>query len=211
MFFKKYKNNKLLLEDQISQQPEKFPIQLSQNEKTFLLKQLSDSENYLEFGSGGSTFLSILYSNAKIYSVESDINWLEYLRKWKIIRDNEDKRLFFNYVNIGKTGEWGIPIEKDKEYLYENYSKSIFTLKKDFDLVFIDGRFRVACVLQTLLNCPATTKILIHDFNDRPFYHNILDFLEIIDTADSMALFKIKNLNREKITVLYNKEKNNYE
>ncbi|HEC1763941.1 TPA: hypothetical protein R1722_000666 [Campylobacter lari] len=153
----------------------------------------------------------MLHSNTKIYSVESDINWLEYLRKWKIIRENEGKRLFFNYIDIGKTGEWGVPIEKDKEHLYENYSKSIFTLKKDFDLVFVDGRFRVACVLQTLLNCPETTKILMHDFNDRPFYHNILDFLEIIDTADTMALFKIKNLDRKKITILYDKEKNNYE
>lgn len=211
MFFKKYKNKKLLLEDQFSQQPKKFPIQLSQNERSFLLKQLSNSRNYLEFGSGGSTFLSILHSNTKIYSVESDINWLEYLRKWKIVKENEGKRLFFNYIDIGKTGEWGVPIEKDKEHLYENYSKSIFTLKKDFDLVFVDGRFRVACVLQTLLNCPETTKILMHDFNDRPFYHNILDFLEIIDTADTMALFKIKNLDRKKITILYDKEKNNYE
>lgn len=211
MFLRKYKNKKLLLKDQNSLLPTRFPIQLSQNEKVFLLKELSNSENYLEFGSGGSTFLSLLYSNAKIYSVESDNNWIEYLRKWKIVRENENRRLFFNYVDIGKTGEWGIPLEKDKEYLYENYSKMIFAQKKDFDLVFVDGRFRIACILQTLLNCMPYTKILMHDFNDRPYYHSILEFLEIIDTADTMALFKIKNLDKEKISALFDKEKNNYE
>lgn len=218
-FLKKYKKLKAIKNDQKLSNPSLFPIRLSDNEINFLLRNLNEKKgggkginNYLEFGSGGSTFLSIMNTNANVYSVESDLNWINYLRKWKIINENENKRLFFNYIDIGNVGEWGIPLEKDKEFLYENYSKYIFNIKKDFDLVFIDGRFRIACVLQVLLNCQNNTKIIIHDFNDRPNYHSILNFLDIIDTADTMALFKIKNNNDiNKIEDLYNKEKNNYE
>ena len=71
----------------------------------------------------------------------------------------------FQYINIGKTGEWGVPIENDKTFLFPSYSTRIFETYKDFDVVFIDGRFRVACALQVILNCNIDTKILIHDFN----------------------------------------------
>lgn len=32
----------------------------------------------------------------------------------------------------------------------------------------------------------------MHDFNNRPKYHVILEFLEIVDTIDLMAEFRVK-------------------
>lgn len=160
---------------------------------------------YLEFGSGGSTFLALLHAQVSIISVESDKNWIEYLRDWKLIRDAENRRLQFIYVNIGEVGEWGVPseIEKSKEF-FPNYSTQVFETYKDFDVVFIDGRFRVACLLQTVLHCPKHTRILMHDFNNRAFYHQILEFVDIVDTCDTLAEFKIReNIDRQKVLALY--------
>ena len=199
------KNKKAAVYDNTS-----YPIRLTTNERNFLLSHIKNANNYLEFGSGGSTFISILETKIpKIISVESDNNWLDYLRKWDVIPQNENsKRLIFQYINIGKTGEWGIPTEEDKQFLFPDYSAKIFESDKNFDVVFIDGRFRIACALQTILNCNKDTKILMHDFNNRPEYHDILKFLTIVDTSDTMALFKIKeNFNKDELLQMYEEYK----
>ena len=60
-------------------------------------------------------------------------------------------------------------------------------------IVFIDGIFRVACVLQTILNCKKDIKIMIHDINYEIKYHIIYKYLEVIYSIDTMVLFCIKN------------------
>ena len=174
--------------------PSKFPISLSENERTELIKQFNNHSDYLEFGAGGSTFLALLNSNINITSIESDENWLNFLRSWAVILKYEHlKRLVFKHVDIGKTGEWGYPVSEDKKEFYPNYSSKIFEEKKDFDLIFIDGRFRVACALTAILNCKNSTTILIHDYPIREEYHIVEKYLERIDTIDTLAIFKIKS------------------
>ena len=75
-----------------------------------------------------------------------------------------------------------------------NYSKLIFKkFENDYDFVFIDGIARVACALQIILNCKPDIKILIHDFNIRPYYHILYKYLDIIYAIDTFALFSIKD------------------
>jgi hypothetical protein len=57
------------------------------------------------------------------------------------------------------------------------------------DLVLVDGRFRVACVLQALLTVP-TARILVHDFWQRPAYHIVLQYTTVLDRADTMVLLQ---------------------
>lgn len=192
-----------------------YPIRLTDLEQKFLLENIQDSVYYLEFGSGGSTFLALLKTNIPhIFSVESDMGWLEHLRKWNCITTSEkDKRLHFLHINIGKTGDWGYPVETEKKALFPNYSSLPFEQKQKvkFDSVFIDGRFRVACALQTILNSDANTKILMHDFTFRPEYHVILDFLDIVDVMDTMALFKLKkDFSKKDVLAMYNQYKYNF-
>ena len=50
--------------------------------------------------------------------------------------------------------------------------------------------------------------ILIHDFNMREKYHVILEFTDVIDTADSMILLKIKKqIDRLKVAQMYEEYK----
>ena len=93
--------------------------------------------------------------------------------------------------------------------LFPDYSKKVFKdFPKNYDLVLIDGRFRVACALQTILNTNDDVIILWHDFTDRPYYHEILKFLEIKHTAGTMVLLKKKeNTDKKEIEKLFEKYK----
>ena len=96
--------------------PKEFPMVLTESEKQTLCKYFSTSENYLEFGAGGSTFLALENSKTNIFSVESDTNWLDYLRSYKNIRESEQAgRLAFYPIFIGKVKKWGFPT--DDEYM----------------------------------------------------------------------------------------------
>lgn len=198
--------------DKLKDTPQYYPLQLSPSEVEYVRNTLMSAGGggiYLEFGSGGSTFLALLHAQVRIVSVESDKNWIEYLKGWKVIDEaTKVKRLEFIWVDIGRTGEWGVPLEMEKKSLFPHYSAQVFEKYTDFDVVFIDGRFRVACFLQTLLHCPKHTKILIHDFNNRPFYHKILEFVDFVDTCDTLAEFKIKdNIDKQRLLALYEEYK----
>ena len=184
--------------------PLNYPIRLSNEEINLLIQYYKKSNQYLEFGSGGSTFLALINSNIKIYSVESDENWLNYLRSYSIVRKNEGERLEFYHINIGKVGKWGYPINSDMKDNYPNYSMSVFNKinSSDIDLVFIDGRFRVACALAVILNCSNDATMLIHDYTCRENYHVIEEFVDKIEIVDTLAVFKIKSNKKQSQIVL---------
>ena len=63
-------------------------------------------------------------------------------------------------------------------------------------MVFIDGRFRVACCLNAVRYCKKLTIIIIHDFFSEQgceHYQNVLlKYLDVVDKADSLGVFYIK-------------------
>ena len=190
--------------------PEYYPISLSKNEQNILCKYYSKTRNCLEFGSGGSTFLALLNSDCFVYSVESDKFWIDYLKSYKIINTSENKRLKLIYADIGETGAWGYPLNNDNTEKFTNYHEKVFENfnAKEIDMVFVDGRFRVACVLSTILHCSDNIDILIHDYTFREEYHVVEEFLDLINTVDSLCIFKIKNnIDKEKVRKLYKQYK----
>ena len=205
---KKETNNIYILSTSGKIGKENFPICLSDHERQFLVEHIQNASNYLEFGAGGSTYLALTQTNIpNIVSVESDLNWIKHLEKWNVISSNKE-RLTFIHVNIGKTGAWGAPIEEDKKELYPNFSAIPFQNSTSYDVVFIDGRFRVACALSAIMAHIPPSKILIHDFSIRSEYHCILDFLDIVDIADTLTLFKVKeHYNKKLLLQTYNKYK----
>ena len=187
-------NNFMVFFDKMSNYPQHFPICQSKSEQDFFIKHIESSKKYLEYGSGGSTFLVLMKSKADIVSVETDVKWLNYIREWKLIKRNEKSRLNIEHVDFGETKQWGIPVKiEENKNKFPDYSSNIYKkYGKDFDLIFIDGRFRVACTLQAILNSCRETKIIMHDFTNRKHYHSVLEFLEIRAVSDTMTLFKIK-------------------
>lgn len=191
--------------------PHKFPIRLSENEISAFCKYISNAHNYLEFGSGGSTFFALENSNANIYSIESDSRWLDYLRSFKIIRDAENiQKLNFFDIFIGKIKYWGYPEDDTYINYYPQYSRKVFeNINVDeIDICFVNGRFRVACALQTLLNCSKLEYLLIHDYPDRNNYHVIEKFFDVVEAIDTLYVFrKKKYINYLEIEKLYEEYK----
>ncbi len=191
-----------------------FPICLAEKEKETLIKYMKKSNNFLEYGAGGSTFLALINSNTKIHSVESSVDWINHLRGWDLIESAEKKkRLTFYHADIGKTGDWGIPLEKTCKEQFPNYSKSVFSKinPKKIDTVFIDGRFRVACALSAIKHVDEKTTIIFHDYIVRERYFVIEEFLEKIEEVNTLVIFKIKKkINYKRVDELYEKYKYDY-
>lgn len=183
--------------DMFSPYPFFYKFVMSRDEKIIFDNAVKKSNHYLEFGLGGSTLRALQKSNAKVYTVESSHEWILEMRKYRFLRDLENKRLFIHHVNIGPTRNWGTPESTNDPKLFEAYSSSIFDSvdRKMIDLALVDGRFRVACVLKIILSCHENKQmnILIHDFWRRSRYHVVLKYLDVVNKADSIGLFTIKN------------------
>lgn len=164
---------------------------MSPEERVMFEKYLTKAKAYYEFGSGGSTKLATRHG-VEVYGVESDKFWVETLRK------EAGPLCKVEYVDIGPTKEWGYPVDETEKAKFPKYSEAIMRYKNGFDVILIDGRFRVACTLNaikhTLQHKSAAQKtlIIIHDFWDRPNYHVVLNFLDVVDSAESLGVFKLK-------------------
>lgn len=178
-----------------------FTMLMTDHEKALLLRHLRASKVYLEYGAGGSTNLACRVSKAsngkaltKFVSVESSDDFLNSLvDKSTCLRDAKKNGTFVPfYVNIGETKRMGVPKSMKTQHLFQDYSAAISKFNQTMpDLVLVDGRFRVACALSTILYNPSAT-VLIHDFHIRPYYHYILEYMDTIDCADTLIVLKAK-------------------
>lgn len=190
--------------------PKEYPFVMYPEEKILLQKYLRSAKNYLEFGTGGSTLFSLINSEVKITSVDTHKPWISFIKKYRIIKENLEKRLNIHFIDIGSTKNWGYPVNEDSREKFPDFSSKIFKINSDYDLVLIDGRFRVACTLQTILNSRKnkSLKILIHDYSLREDYKIVEKFLDILEKEKTLYVFKIKeNTDDEEVAELYEKYK----
>lgn len=177
-------------------------IHMSDREKNLFISYLQKKEGmYFEFGSGGSTVMAANVSTLKIISVENDEKWIQ-----KVLEKVNNVKII--YINIGAVGNWGFPIDNSGISNYPKYSSAIDGYRPD--IVLIDGRFRVACIAKAILNLNENGFIIVHDFWNRIYYHDVLEFLDVVDSADTLSIFKIKdNISFEKVEFLWEKYKTN--
>ncbi len=172
---------------------------LSENDMGMFYRYLKNINVYFEYGSGGSTYqASILNNIKKIYSVESDIQWQN---KLKQIIANPNINYIFNEMDT-RPNTWGNPGKNSTDIQKKNYSNQITKLSKEeqenIDLVFIDGRFRVACCLKCHDTIKDNCLIAFDDFLNRPCYHIVLEYFDIIERTEDnrmVILKKKKNVN----------------
>jgi hypothetical protein len=193
---------------------------MTENERELFKKYICGAKIYLEFGSGGSTIAALTNSGRKVYSVESDKGWIEKMKqKYEIILKSElSGQLHLIHADIGKTGKWGTPVitaKGDNRERFLNYSQKPFEQYAEIrlaDAVLIDGRFRAACCLKTLLETSENTVIIIHDFWNRPYYHIVKKYIQILDGVDSLMVCKRKEaVSEDEIRNDYDNYKYNYE
>ena len=81
-------------------------------------------------------------------------------------------------------------------YKKKNYSNQITKLSKkeqeSIDLVFIDGRFRVACCLKCYDIIKDDCLIAFDDFLTRPDYDIVLEYFDIIEKTEDERMVILK-------------------
>jgi hypothetical protein len=148
----------------------------------------------LEYGSGGSTrFIS---QRCKfLVTVESDRKFLKAVEKG----NDELTNISYIYANIGPTKTYGQPIKLLSciyKKRWKSYAQSPWNLNEginEYDTIFIDGRFRVACALTSVLeNRKESFSILIDDYFKRAEYKDIEMILGEPSRHGHAALFTVK-------------------
>lgn len=163
---------------------------MSDAERDLFKRCLNETPRYFEFGSGGSTVWAC-QAGLTVHGVESDAAWVNGLKR----RLGTPCRV--RAVDIGPTKEWGFPVSNASRDRFPAYSEAIHEHDQAFDLILVDGRFRVACVLNAIrhtLNVadqPGETRLFIHDFWNRPHYHAVLEFLVEEESAETAGVFRI--------------------
>lgn len=182
---------------------------MTENERGLFKKALEGATYYFEFGSGGSTVWAV-EKGLTVHGVESDAKWVNSLK------DKLGERCQVKTVDIGPTREWGFPASDDHKEKFINYSLAIQDHDISFDLILVDGRFRVACTIAAIQHIlkhredSERSRIFIHDFWNRPHYHAVLDFLESVEKSESAGLFRIKEkLNLKKMDQVWKEYSHN--
>jgi hypothetical protein len=156
----------------------------------WLADRLKVTKLYLEFGSGGSTLLANRLGVPSV-TVESDRFYAAAVRSAPPF---PEKALILT-PPMGITGEWGMPVF-GKERKGPRYVRAPFNgLEDGFpDFIFVDGRYRVACVLESArqaarANSKAT--VLMDDYERRPHYHVLEDHLGEPERVGRGAIFSV--------------------
>lgn len=152
-------------------------------------------ESVVEFGLGGSTLCLLQAGVKEILSVETDPIWVARVAEHELVRPHiASGRLSMCEVDVGPTKGWGRPADRSKQATWPAYWQEPWRrVETDkVDLVFVDGRFRVASTLNAMLQGSEDLTIVVHDFWTRPGYHVLLKYLNCACRADSLGVFFVK-------------------
>jgi hypothetical protein len=146
----------------------------------------------VEYGSGGSTVLAGERPEGTVFSVESDALWLADMARWFAVHPPKS-RVELHHADIGPTRAWGFPKGRKARDSWPDYALSVWD-RPDFitpDLVLVDGRFRLACMLTTLYAITGPTILLVDDYIDRVPYHRFESLVGAPMLIGRMARFDI--------------------
>ena len=156
----------------------------------YLFKQyLINCNIYFEYGVGASTRWVLENTKSKIISVDTDMKWIN-----TINFSDQSPRIKLNWINLGELENWGRPTSYEYRDRFIDYISNVWSFNKKADVTLIDGRFRVACFLYSLINAKTNSLIIFDDYNNRPCYHVIEEIVSIYKICGRQALFKVPKL-----------------
>lgn len=158
--------------------------------------EVSRCETYLEYGAGGSTLTAAGMAHT-VVTVDTDKHFLERVSK----RVTGKAKLYPVHVDIGLTRAWGRPLvtlrTRKRLTRWCRYPAAPWEVLSQLsvlpEVVFVDGRFRVASVLESFLQLPddADCCFMVDDFEGRErFYWPILEFARSVSRHDRMISFR---------------------
>ena len=164
------------------------PISLARLEELLI-----SCESYLEYGCGGSTVLAAKLKVKNLIYCDTSRVWLDSVEK--IINIYTNTNSYPVFINLGEVVAWGRPKDQSKTVIWKNYCYQPWIVAKSNNinpqLILIDGRFRVACFLASLLFGNSGAIILFDDYCNRENYHIVERIIKPNKTFDRMAEFII--------------------
>jgi hypothetical protein len=165
----------------------------------------AQGRNYLEFGLGGSTLAAIRAGFAQVVAVDTSLEWVAAARGHAEVAPriaNGSATLI--HADIGPTRSWGFPASRERLDQWPDYIRAPWAEWSRRgalpDLVYVDGRFRVACCLSVALvmgGGPAPDRsgprLLLHDVTEeRPDYQRVFAFFDVVEQVNSLYLLQLK-------------------
>ncbi len=164
---------------------------MSRSEIELLESFLKCSNVYMEFGTGGSTFLACKFVKDAVIGIDSSKEWIIKVQSYCAEHSPRIKPRLL-HVDIGELLDWGWPKDSSLRNQWPRYYEDVWNLYEksyDADLYLIDGRFRVACFMKTLLNCRSDSIIMIHDFFSRNDYSIVRSVAREIAVVGELSAF----------------------
>lgn len=177
---------------------------LFEGELELMSRTMRGASSYLEFGTGGSCLLAARSGIRRIVSGDSDESWLRKVAA-KAASQRLENTMELVLCDIGPISEWGYPADETSKSKWANYLVApwrTFLARGGIpDLIYIDGRFRVACALYSILMLSLVgrrffrrkSRIMIHDFCDRPHYHKVMDYASVVTKVNTLAVLEATN------------------
>ena len=91
---------------------------------------------------------------------------------------------------------------------FESYRTWVWRQGVSPDVVLVDGRFRVACFLTSLIEAVENTIIIFDDYADRHHYHVVERFLKPFKCCGRQAFFRVQSMttqDRKKVLEMISK------
>ncbi|CEM03581.1 unnamed protein product [Vitrella brassicaformis CCMP3155] len=173
------------------------PINMSPGEVSAFTELLlpKGTLTYFEWGSGWST-LAAAASARHVWSAENKAEICQLMReepRWLCYE--RQGRLTLICTNTGKTDPYGYPTSSGVDM-----SPYIQAIEQPglprFDVIFVDGRFRVATALYALKFVDDRSRVVLRDA-DREAYAPIFEFYETVSRVGGMVVMKPRTLARE--------------
>ena len=98
-------------------------------------------------------------TSSRIVSVDTDKKWIK-----KVNISKYKERIKINWINLGDIGNWGRPKTYKYRKKFFDYISNVWKFNIKADVVLIDGRFRVACFLFSLLKTKKKIIIIFDDY-----------------------------------------------
>jgi len=103
----------------------------------------------------------------------------------------ENDRFRIEWIDVGPVTHWGKPADYSKRHAFRTYVGALWGREPSPDVVLIDGRFRLACWFETMLNARPGTHVIFDDYVRRPGFRLVEEYLEPARMDARQALFVV--------------------
>jgi len=159
----------------------------------FFTNAIMSSNCYLEYGCGGSTAYAANIAKVKtIIAVDTSNVWVAKVNQ---SLSGTQSKLHLKHCDLGEVGDWGTPVNTDRSADFWKYMVTPWQVAEQLkaipDTVLIDGRFRVASFLFSLLSARVGTLLMFDDYLNREHYFIVEKFCKLHGKHGRMGVFYV--------------------